>query len=385
MASSILKRWVPYIPLPKHNVIAIKQPYVTYLLLSCLIFFFFVQVAFSDGNAFSDQTPSSLWAFGGEDKGSVLSGQWYRLITASLLHGSLLHLFLNAYALLAIGAFLEKLLGHAWFFVVYFFSTLGGGVLSILINDANIVSVGASGAIMGVIAASSILVMSDRLTLDIDKNQMTIELMQWLIPALIPLSSRGNIDFAGHIGGAIVGALVALFLVKTWDKRLHLPSFIKFSKLMSVIGIIIIFGSIWQSEQNRTLLTSLINDELLKEIASTKEISKENIKKLQKEYPDDPRTWLFSAIQQSDLDIMERYMRRALSKKEALHSFYLKDLELEKELQIFLAHVLLDQGKGDEAQEIIIPHCNSILNNSKDKEYSFHIYNLCKKAENSSS
>ena len=309
----------------------------------------------------------------------MLEGQWYRLITSSFLHGGVFHLLLNSLALLASGVFLEKFIGHVWFFTIYFFSILGGSICSILINGENVVSVGASGAIMGIIAAS--LVMSCRLSSDENKSEIQTELMRWLIPALIPLASRGNIDFAGHMGGAIMGGLIAFFVFKTWNEKLNLPRFIKFATMISIVSVFLIFSAINQAEKNRTLLFSMINAEFLKELASSQKISKENIKKLQNEYPKDPRTWYFSATQESDLDSVEQYLRRALSQKEVLNSIYFKDGELEKALRLALVLILVDEGKGDEAEKTIIPHCNHILNNNENNQYPTQLFALCKKVE----
>lgn len=373
--TSLFKNWLPYIELPKEMVIT-KRPYVTYLLLISIITAFVFQTILSETDSLLEPTTFSLWSLGGSEKNSVFYGQWFRLITAGFLHAGLFHLLLNSVALFACGIFLEKLIGHDWFFTIYFLSLLGGSVASLFINDAKIVSVGASGAIMGVIAAN--VVMSYRLTPGAERNKLQIELYRWLIPALLPLANETKIDYAGHIGGAIVGASIAYFLFKTWSKNLQLPRFIKFAKIISITGIFVILGAIHQSEKNRTLFSLLIDAKLLSEITSSKNILSENIEILQEKYPKDPRTWYYTAAGQSDFSIAERYLRRALNEKEILDSFYFSDGELKRELQITLGYILLKQKKENEAKNSIIPHCGYILSNPKNYPYLTEVSGLCK-------
>ena len=89
---------------------------------------------------------------------------------------------------------------------IFGLSIFGGGVASLLINAPNTVSVGASGAIMGMLAAAFLVTL--RLPYGRERSSAQMPVIYWLIPALIPLGTRrheGNVDFAAHFGGAIVG------------------------------------------------------------------------------------------------------------------------------------------------------------------------------------
>src|SRR6188768_1661828 len=106
-------------------------------------------------HSFWDIDVSSLQALGGVSGPAVLQdGQVYRLLSATLLHGGIVHLFFNGVALLLGGALLEASAGAGWMLLVYVLSGVCGSLLGIYANPPNVVSVGASGAIMGLLAAA---------------------------------------------------------------------------------------------------------------------------------------------------------------------------------------------------------------------------------------
>lgn len=166
-------------------------------------------------------TPQALIALGGVYHGLVFPSdgsipEYGRLLTASLLHGDLLHLLFNLWALYLIGPTLERIIGGRWLFVLFTLSALSGSLASILSNEPNIVSVGASGAICGIMAAA--YVMTSKLGNPRDRIRHQTFLAQALIPSLLPAASSG-IDVAAHIGGAAGGALMALALLATWSPK----------------------------------------------------------------------------------------------------------------------------------------------------------------------
>ena len=136
---------------------------------------------------------------------AVADGEWYRLITAAFLHGSILHILFNMYALYILGPNLERLLGSRKFFYLYFLSALGGSTLGLLFSEPNSFSVGASGAIFGLLTAT--IVIGRHLNADV--QQLVVLLV---INAV--LSFSGGIDWRAHLGGALTGALVASIYVR---------------------------------------------------------------------------------------------------------------------------------------------------------------------------
>ena len=137
---------------------------------------------------------------------AIAQGEWWRLITSTLLHGSILHLLFNMYALYWLGPQLERSLGHSRFAALYILSALGGSVASYWFSDINTVSVGASGAIFGLITATIVIGRQMRT----DVSQLVVLLG---INVMIGFAQPG-IDWRAHFGGAITGAAIAVIYTK---------------------------------------------------------------------------------------------------------------------------------------------------------------------------
>ena len=96
---------------------------------------------------------------------AVASGEWWRLLTAPFLHAGLWHVGLNMLALWVLGGVVEPLLGRWRFVGVYLVSALGGTVTSYVLTGPGVISVGASGAVFGLLGAT--LVVLRRLNRDV--------------------------------------------------------------------------------------------------------------------------------------------------------------------------------------------------------------------------
>src|SRR6185436_12371087 len=99
----------------------------------------------------------TLFAVGGMNTMAVLEGgEWYRILSAALLHADAFHLVLNGLALGLAGYLLESLLGSAWLLGLFFIGAIGGSSMGLFVNPPNVVSVGASGAVMALLAAGCV-------------------------------------------------------------------------------------------------------------------------------------------------------------------------------------------------------------------------------------
>lgn len=105
-----------------------------------------------------DPSFPNMVSLGAVSRATVANGEWYRLFTAPFLHGGLLHIFSNSIALFYASRILESRVGKIWLLAIYFVSALSGSVFSTILNKPDTLSVGASGAIMGLFVA--ILVIS---------------------------------------------------------------------------------------------------------------------------------------------------------------------------------------------------------------------------------
>lgn len=174
--------------------------------LICLVMYFIVAIY---GNNFLSFDASLLAQFGANNILLVQDGQIYRLITCAFLHVGLIHLLVNLYSLSVIGPSVEALIGKWQFIFIYFVSCISASLMSLVFTDSNIVSVGASGAIFGLMGALLYFGYHYRLYLsDAIKNQ--------IIPVIIFNLMIGfmvsGIDNGAHIGGLIGGYLSTMAL-----------------------------------------------------------------------------------------------------------------------------------------------------------------------------
>ncbi len=146
----------------------------------------------------------------------VADGEWWRLLTGGFLHGGILHLGLNMYALWFLGQLLEPALGRVQFALLYFVSLLGGS-LGVMLLSPDAPTVGASGAIFGLLGAA--LVFGRSRGMDVMASGLgPILLINLAITFLIP-----NISIGGHLGGLAAGALAAVVLTTLGERRRTLP------------------------------------------------------------------------------------------------------------------------------------------------------------------
>lgn len=175
-----------------------KKLIVTYLImLICILMYVLV--------VFMGASNKAYLLLGANLKALVKSGQIYRLITYAFLHGGLVHLITNMYSLYIIGSQIENNYGKLKFIFIYLVSALTGGLLSAIFN--NNISIGASGAIFGLLGALVYFGFHFRLYLsDALKTRIVpVILINLLIGFMVT-----DIDNACHIGGLIGGYLAAM-------------------------------------------------------------------------------------------------------------------------------------------------------------------------------
>ena len=175
----------------------IDRPLVTYVLIAINVAVFLAQMAIGVNEVAGDY---GMWPVG-----IAANGEWWRLVTAAFLHGSFLHIAFNMYVLFALGPTLERILGHYRYLALYLLAAIGGGVASYVFSDMRTVSVGASGAIFGLMGA--LVVAGRRLRYDV-----TQVLVLLAVNIAIGFVSPG-VDWRAHLGGLVTGALVAAIMV----------------------------------------------------------------------------------------------------------------------------------------------------------------------------
>ena len=158
----------------------------------------------------------TLVAFGAKTNELLRQGEWFRLITPIFLHGGLLHLASNSWALWTVGPLVEKLYGPARFSLLYLFAGIGGVLGSYLGSGSRppfVPSVGASGAIFGLFGTLLVFGYKYRRELpahfqrSIRSGILPVIVLNLFLGFSIPF-----IDNAAHIGGLATGALLAAIL-----------------------------------------------------------------------------------------------------------------------------------------------------------------------------
>lgn len=155
----------------------------------------------------------------GSPYGGVAQGEWWRIFSAGFLHANLLHIGLNMWALWVLGQLMEPVLGRARFAMVYVVA-LVAGALGVLLVDPNQLTVGASGAVFGLMGAAAAALRSRGVNVFATGLGATI-LLNLLITFTIP-----GISIGGHVGGLAGGFLAGWLFVDTppsWQRNPALP------------------------------------------------------------------------------------------------------------------------------------------------------------------
>jgi membrane associated rhomboid family serine protease len=134
--------------------------------------------------------------------GGLDQGEWWRLITAAFLHASIIHLGMNMLVLWFIGAPVEQAIGRGRYLAIYIVSGLAGSAGAIIFSP-DVVTVGASGAIFGILGAALVLELQG-------SNVLGGQALGLIAINLVFTFAIPNISVGGHVGGLIGGALSML-------------------------------------------------------------------------------------------------------------------------------------------------------------------------------
>ncbi len=187
----------------------------------------------------------ALFAFAIERVGTsveglgVDDGEYYRLITSGFLHDGIMHIGFNMFALWILGPQLERALGWPRFVGLYFTSMLGGS-LGVLLVSPNSPTIGASGAVFGLLGA--IIVIQRKSGINIWQSGLGgVMLINMAFTFLIP-----GVSIGGHIGGLVAGALVAALYIGV--VRAKLPEWSAHAGVV-LMSAVFVLGSIWAASQ----------------------------------------------------------------------------------------------------------------------------------------
>lgn len=141
----------------------------------------------------------------------VREGEWYRLLTHLFLHGDIWHLGNNMLILFCLGNALEHYVGKIPYAVLYFFSGILAGLGSVVYNTDNTVSVGASGAVFGIVGAMAWLLLRNRGRL---KGFTVPRMVLFVLMSVYAGFVDQGVDNAAHVVGLIAGFLLAMLIYR---------------------------------------------------------------------------------------------------------------------------------------------------------------------------
>ena len=168
----------------------------------------------------------------------IAEGEWWRMFTGGFLHAGFIHLAFNMFLLWMLGSQLERLLGPTSYLILYFGSLLSGA-LGVMLLDPLALTVGASGAVFGLMGATVVY-------------QLRRGVSPWsngigtlLIINLIFTFARPNISVGGHLGGLLGGLLIG-WLIDEMNKK-RIAGYLSFL-LPLIITVALGFSCIWASK-----------------------------------------------------------------------------------------------------------------------------------------
>jgi len=321
----------------------------------------------------------SLLAAGASSRVQVLQhGEWWRLFTATMLHGSPAHLIGNLITFLMVGFLLEPMIGIGWFAAIYFTGGFAGALLSTLFNPADSLSVGASGAIMATLAAL--------FTLSFHAGARRPGLMRRiasgsLFPALIPTMASGGavVDINAHFGGCIAGTAIAFVMLIAWNDEEESPPARRVAAVvaglwLALTGTAFALSAPGYADYARPGLDLIPPEKLPKEA----EAMKANSLALVEQYPKDPRAHLYRGLyllEQQDVADAEPYFRDAarLNATRPAMSRAAEDWNT-----ALLAFTVRAQSRGEEARAIVAPLCAGREALDLRTRQTLEITHLCK-------
>jgi membrane associated rhomboid family serine protease len=214
---------------------ASNEPALTYLLIGINVLVALgglLSGASATGSGFGGST---LLQEGSVSRAAIADGEYWRLITAGFLHAGFFHLLFNMLSLYILGSLLEPAIGRLRFALIYFVSLLAGSFGALLL-EPDAPTVGASGAIFGLMGATAIVLRSRGISV------MESGLGIWIVLNLVITFTVPNISIGGHIGGLVGGGVAALVLFELRN-RARVPDAVP-AVLCGALGALAVAGSI---------------------------------------------------------------------------------------------------------------------------------------------
>jgi membrane associated rhomboid family serine protease len=230
------------------------QPIATYVLIGLNAIVFLAEMLGGGGGSSSVEAGQNLTGDGGLCGNAIADGGFcgiepqqggepFRIITGAFLHAGPFHLLLNMFALYVLGTLIEPAIGTLRFVGIYFAALLLGSFGALLATDPNQVTVGASGAIFGLMGAAFVIARNRGM------QEIQSQIGLFVVLNLVFTFAVPGISIGGHIGGLIGGALAALLLEQIARRFQGRHRIVLEVAALAAIVVASIAGSLWAAGQ----------------------------------------------------------------------------------------------------------------------------------------
>jgi membrane associated rhomboid family serine protease len=202
-----------------------SEPVVTYVLIAINVILFLAEGRFGVGSQSGGSTLYDRFALYGP---AVADGDWWRIVTGGFLHAGLLHIFFNMYLLYLLGQMLETAIGSVRFGLIYAIALLGGSLGALILTN-NSPTVGASGAVFGLMGAAAVELRARGI------NPFETGIGGLIVFNLIFSFVLSGISIGGHIGGLIAGAAAGFVFLETDRRRIPQQVALAASVVLAVV------------------------------------------------------------------------------------------------------------------------------------------------------
>lgn len=185
------------------KIFSLKKPIITYLIMITCVVLFIAMYLFGNGST----STKTLIEFGGNFTSLTKNGEYFRLFTSIFLHAGIIHLLCNMYSLYVIGPQIESFYGKLKYLSIFVVSGISGSLLSTALSGNNVLGVGASGAIFGLLGSILYFGYHYRIYLG---NVLKSQIIPLIILNLIIGFTFSGIDNFAHIGGLIGGIFTSM-------------------------------------------------------------------------------------------------------------------------------------------------------------------------------
>ena len=214
-----------------------RQPALVTMTLIAINVLVFIYAGIRDSRSIAGNFTQTHYDLALNEQLLANGDEWYRLITSGFLHYGIIHIGFNMYLLYLLGQMLEPTLGRVRFLLVYFASLLGGSA-GVLLLEPMAFTAGASGAVfglMGLAFVGSYLNGANPLNTSIGTLLMLNLFLTFML--------RDRISVGGHLGGAIAGAICALFVMAPRHKGV--PKWLTYAGPAAIcaLGVVVALGS----------------------------------------------------------------------------------------------------------------------------------------------